>query len=99
MVILPEKIIKLNRHLGFPLTAKLNEGDGVRNFTNDMENGTMYVDRVGMEDLITYHEAEFEVLDGYYFDSCRNNKINDVIKDLHDLRKKLKNMNPAQMVI
>ena len=51
--------------------------------------------KVGLQSLITYHEAEFEVLDGYYFDSCRNNKINDVIKDLHDLRKKLKKYEPS----
>ena len=92
--------IKPNRHLDFPLTSKLNEDGGVRNLTNDMENETMYVDKVGLGDLITYHEAEFEVPDGYYSNSGRNNRINDAIKDLHDLRKKLKrDKNPAQMVI
>ena len=51
--------------------------------------------KVGLQYLITYHEAEFEVLDGYYFDSGRNNKINDVIKDSYDLRKKLKKYEPS----
>ena len=60
-----------------------------------MKNGTMYVDKAGLEDLITYHEAEFEVIDGYCFNSGRSNRINDVIKDLYDLRKKWKNKNPA----
>ena len=31
-------IIKLNKHLGFPLTSKINE-DGVRDFIDNMENG------------------------------------------------------------
>ena len=31
------KIIKLSKHLDFPLTSKINEG-GVRYFINDMEN-------------------------------------------------------------
>ena len=31
------RIIKLNKHLDFPLTSKLNK-DGVREFINDMEN-------------------------------------------------------------
>ena len=41
-------MLKLNRHLDFPLTSKLNEDDGVRNFTNDMDTETMYVDNVGL---------------------------------------------------
>jgi len=93
------KIIKLNKHLDFPLTSKINE-DGIRDFTNDMQNEIIYIDKVGLEDLITFHDAEFEIIDGYYFNEGRNNKINHVIKDLYDLRKKLKkDKNPAQMVI
>ena len=92
-------IIILNKHLGFPLTSKLNE-DGARDVTNDMENEIAYVDKVGLEELITFHEAEFETLDGYYFNSVGDDKINDVIKDFYDPRKKLKrNKNPAQMLI
>ena len=65
-----------------------------------MENEIIYVDKVGLEDLITFHQAEFEIIDGYYFNEGRNNKINHVIKDLHDLRKKLKKeKNPAQEII
>ena len=94
------KIIKLNKHLDFPLTSKINEETGVRDFTNDMENEIISIDKVGLEDLITFHDAEFEIIDGYYFNEGRNNKINHVIKDLYDLRKKLKKeKNPAQEII
>ena len=93
------KIIKLNKHLDFPLTSKTNE-DGVRDFTNDMDNETIYIDKVGLEDLITFHDAEFEIIDGYYFNEGRNNTINKVIEELYNLRVKLKkDKNPAQMVI
>ena len=34
-------------------------------FINDMENGNVYVDKVGLEDLITCHDAQFEIIDGY----------------------------------
>ena len=44
------KIINLNKHLDFPLTSKLNE-NGVRDFTNDMENEIIYTDKVGLEDV------------------------------------------------
>ena len=90
------KIIKLNKHLGFPLTSKINEESGVRYFINEMDNGIIYIDKVGLEEIITYHEAEFEITDGYYYDQGRNNTINHVIEDLYNLRLKLKqNKNPA----
>ena len=72
------KITKLNKHLDFPLTSKINE-DGIRDFTNDMSNGIIYIDKVGLEDLITFHDAEFEILDGYYFNEGRNDTINKII--------------------
>ena len=78
--------------MDFPLTSKLNEESGVREFINEMENEIIYIDKVGLEEIITYHEAEFEIIDGYYYNEGRNNKINHVIKDLCDLRKKLKNI-------
>ena len=45
-------IIKLNRHLGFPLTSNLNEESGVREFINEMDNGLIYIDKVGLEELM-----------------------------------------------
>ena len=94
------KIIKLNKHLDFPLTSKLNEDSGVRDFINGMDNGIIYTDKVGLEELVTYHEAGFEIIDGYYYDQGRNNTTNHVIEDLYNLRLKLKQCkNPAQMVI
>ena len=52
-----------------------------------MDNGIIYIDKVGLEDIITFHEAEFEIIDGYYYDQGRNNTINHVIEDLYNLRK------------
>ena len=42
------KIIKLNTHLDFPLASKLNEESGVREFINEMDNGIIYFDKVGL---------------------------------------------------
>ena len=65
-----------------------------------MDNEIIYIDKVGLEDLITFHEAEFEIIDGYYYNDGRNDTINRVIEDLYNLRIKLKkDKNPAQMVI
>ena len=85
--------------MDFPLTSKINE-NGVRYFINDMENEIIYIDKVGLEELVKYHKAEFEIIDGYYYNEGRNDTINHVIEDLHNLRAKLKkDKNPAQIVI
>ena len=52
-----------------------------------MGNGIIYIDKVGLEELITYHEAEFEIIDGNCYSEGRNNTINNVVNDLYDLRK------------
>ena len=94
------KVIKLNKHLGFPLTSKLNEESGVREFINEMGSGIIYIDKIGLGELIEYHKAEFGITGGYYYNEGRNNTINHVIKDLRDLINNLKqDKNPAQMVI
>ena len=50
--------------------------------------------------MITFHEAGFEVIGGYYFNSGRHNETNNVIKNLYGLRLQLKsNNNPARVVI
>ena len=82
-----------------PLTSKINE-DGVIYFINDMEHEIMYIGKVGLEEMIEYHIAEFEIIDGYYYGQGRNNQINHVIEDLYNPRKKLtKDKNPTQMNI
>ena len=37
--------------MDFPLTSKINE-NGVRYFINDMENGIVYIGKVGLEEII-----------------------------------------------
>ena len=58
------KVIKLNKHLDVPLTSNIHE-NGVRDLINVMENEITYIDKVGLEELIEYHIAEFEIIDGY----------------------------------
>ena len=86
--------------MDFPLAPKLNEENCVRDFINEMDNGISYIDEAGLEEIIEYHQAEFEIIDGHYYNECINNTINHVIKGLYDLIKKLKQENnPSRMVI
>ena len=69
-------------------------------FSNEMAGETVYIDKTGLEDLIEFQKADFEIIDGYYFDEGRNNKMKDVIQHLYDTRIKFKNeKNPAQVAI
>ena len=62
----------------------------------------MYWCKVGLEDLIEFHDAQFEIIDGYYYTGGRNETINHVIEYLNNVRLKLtkkKSKNPAQVAI
>lgn len=92
-------IKKVNEYRQFPLISIINSKTGVRNFTNECINETIYVDKTTLEDLITFQKVEYEVIKGYYFNEGRNDKIKDVIKFLFEERlKKKKQKNKIQMI-
>ena len=84
--------------MDFPLASDIN-GDGVIYFINDMANQIIYVDKVGLEEMVEYHIAEFEIIGGYYYDQGRIIIINHVIDDLYNLRLKLKKVKIQRILI
>ena len=78
-------IIKLHKHLDFPLASSIDE-DGVIHFTNTMDNGIIYIHTTGLEDLIEFQKAEVTITDGYYFYEGRNETIDHVIEYLYNVR-------------
>lgn len=91
-------IKKVGIKRNFPLMSVVNN-EGVRYFNNEMENQIMYLDKIACEDLMKFQKVELEVLQGYYFNEGRNNKVKEVIKYLFDTRKKEKaNDNPIQEI-
>tara|TARA_R110002096_G_scaffold356067_2_gene549289 strand:- start:5431 stop:8880 length:3450 start_codon:yes stop_codon:yes gene_type:complete len=85
------QVIENGADLDFSLMSYIDDKSGVRNFTNDMKNKFMYVDKTTLEDLITYQEIKFKIIKGYYYDEDRNYTCKEVIKMLYDTRKKFKN--------
>jgi len=82
------KILKVGKTRHFPsLMRKIN---GINCYTNEMENQIMYMDKVGLEDLIKYHQIKYEIIQGYYYNEGRNPKIKKLIKKLYDKRLVLK---------
>ena len=91
-------IKKAKNKLHFPLLTKTGE-NGERLWVNDMENEEIYIDRISLEELIKYHDIEFEVKTGVMFNEGYNDKIGKVIKKLYDLRTKYKKeKNPVQLL-
>jgi len=92
------KIKEVNKHYKFPLMS-FKTDEGIRNFTNDMVDRIIYVDKISLEDLIKFHKIKFEIIKGYYYDEGRNPKVVEVIRDLFNERVKQKKLNnPIQNV-
>ena len=89
-------ITKVGKNYKFPLMSKVGE---VRDFTNNMVNEIIVVDKITLEDLIHYHQIEYNIIKGYYYNEGRNDKILKVITHLFETRKKeKKNKNPVEQV-
>jgi hypothetical protein len=82
------KINKVDKLYEFPLMSYINEA-GVRIFTNDPQE-TLYVSKIDLEDVIEFHNIEYEIIDGYYYDEGRNNKLEEVISFVFNERLKMK---------
>ena len=44
----------------------------------------MCIDKASLEHIITFHDAQFETIDGYCYNDGRNDKHNNVIEDLYN---------------
>jgi hypothetical protein len=92
------KVNKINDKYDFPLLSKI-DNKGIRQFTNEMENEVIYIDKISLEDAIKWHKLQFEILDGYYFDDGFNYVCRDIINELYQKRSKYKKEdNPIELV-
>jgi hypothetical protein len=97
--ILTVKITKVNKTQQMPFLAHKTK-DSIK-YTNDVpvdqhgELKTIIIDSITLQDYIKFHEIEFELVDGVYWDDGGNNKMGEVIKTLFAERLKVKKSNPA----
>ena len=91
------KVKKVNKNFAFPQMSYIND-EGVRIFTNEPKDN-LYVCKIQLEDLIKFHNIEFDIIDGYYYDEGRNNNLRDVIDFVFNERLKMKKeKNPLQEI-
>lgn len=92
------EITKVGKHYDFPCASLLTE-TGIRNFTNDLIGQKVYMDKIALDDLVKFQDAEFRFINGYYYDEGFNPKIVETIKYVFSQRLKYKKVgNPLQMV-
>ncbi len=77
------KINKIGQNYNFPLMSTLSN-EGVKMFENNL--GTYYVDKTQLEDLINFQKIEFDIIKGYYFDEGVNDKIQEFMTNLFNVR-------------
>lgn len=92
------EILKVGINRNFPLMSYMTD-KGTRDFSNNMINKNMFVNKIDLEDLIQFQKVEFKILRGYYFNQGFNNKIVETIKYLFNKRKELKdNDNKSELI-
>ena len=92
-------VTHIGRKLRFP-TCRLKTPEGGCNWTNDLVGKTITVDRWTLEDAVKHQGMRFEILQGYYYDEGRNDRLGVVIKDMFDRRQRYKkDGNPLQLVL
>ena len=97
--LLKTNVAKVGKRYRFPV-CRLKIEAGGNHWTNDLEGETITVDRFTLEDLIKYNQIEYEIIQGYYFNEGRNDKVNQVILTMFNDRLRYKaEGNPLQLVI
>jgi hypothetical protein len=93
-----EIIIKsVGRHRNMPLGSFKDKETGTRNFTNDLVNKTLFVDKTTLEDLIEFQNITFDIVRGYYYDEGFNSLAVELMRKIFNERVKLKKLkNPAE---
>jgi len=87
------RITKVNKHQQMPFIA--HKSEFAIDYKNEAPAEPIVIDKITLEDYIKFHDIEYEILDGVYWNDGGNPVIGDVIKKLYDTRLKFKKSKPA----
>lgn len=94
------KITKINKKQNNPFIQIRK--DDISEYINDLPDNKPVIttiDKITLEDYIKFHEIEFEILKGVYYNEGFNNKIGEVVKKLYNDRMKFKKTNEQMATI
>jgi hypothetical protein len=86
--ILKVQITSVNKNQQMPFIAHSSKDS--LNYLNMAPNKPVWIDKTTLEDYIEFHQIEYVIMDGIYWDNGGNKKIKDVIETLHKKRAKAK---------
>lgn len=92
--ILSIKINKVNKKQQIPFISYKDE-KGILQYTNKTSDNILILDKYTLEDYINFHQIEYQILDGVYWNNGFNNTMGKLIYELFNVRLKNKNTNPA----
>ena len=91
--ILTVKINKVNKIQQMPFIA--HKSDTSIKYSNEPPPKPIIIDSITLQDYIKFHEIEYEILDGVYWNEGGNKKMGEVIQRLFEARLKYKKSNIA----
>jgi hypothetical protein len=92
--ILTVKITKVNKIQQMPFIA-CKDPDGSLRYTNEPPTEPIIIDSITLQDYIKFHQIEYEIKDGVYWNNGGNTKMGEVVRRLFQARLKEKKTNPA----
>jgi len=82
--IMTVKITKVNKNQQMPFIAHKNDGSIL--YTNTAPEKPIIIDSITLQDYIKFHQIEYEILDGVYWNGGGNKKMGEVIQRLFTAR-------------
>jgi hypothetical protein len=84
---------KINKKQQVPCVSIHND-DGSLEYVNEISKPIeLYVDRITLNDYITFHDIEYEIVEGIYWENGFNKKLGEVVTKLHNERNLYKKSN------
>lgn len=82
--IMKVNITNVNKEQQMPMIT--NKKDSSIEYVNVKPDTPIIIDSITLEDWINYHEIEYEIIEGVYWDNGGNKKMGDVIQELFNRR-------------
>lgn len=83
------KITKIKKKQQLPMIMYRNKDDTI-SYTNEPRDDKIIIDSVTLQDYIKFHDIEYDILEGVYWNNGTNPKMGEVIKELASERLKYK---------
>lgn len=93
--IMTVNITKVNKIQQMPFIAYKNEKEGSINYTNTPPPEPVVIDSTTLKDYIKFHEIEYTITEGVYWNEGGNKKMGEVVERLFNARLKYKKSNTA----